>query len=117
MRHQKLVSFSGIALAMALVSGWSGTASAASSVVSARNSSDPQARVFGGTLYLYTSSDMNQSGSWPMDHTYAYSMSSATADPALAASWTDHNAVLAETSYGWSPNEKHLWAPDAFQGK
>jgi MYXO-CTERM domain-containing protein len=101
---------------VALVLGWYGPASAASTIISMRNSSDPQGRVFGGNLYLYTSSDLNQSGSWPMNKTYAYSLTNATADPGQASSWTDHGAVLSETAYAWSTMANHLWAPDAFQG-
>ena len=94
--------------------GKSAPAFAASTIVSARYSSDPQGRVFNGKLYLYTSSDLNQSGNWPMNKTYCYSLSNTTADPGLAASWTDNGAVLSESQYAWSSMSNHLWAPDAF---
>ena len=104
------------ALALSLALGWSVVGSAASTIVSARNSSDPRARVFDGKLYLYTSSDLNQGGNWPMSDTYCYSLSDSSADPGQAANWTDNGSVLNESDYAWSMGQNHLWAPDAFQG-
>lgn len=60
---------------------------------------------------------MNQSGNWPMNKTYAYSLKDDTADPGVASSWTDHGAIVDEQrDYKWSAGSNHLWAPDVFKG-
>lgn len=105
------------ALVLVVLLAGQGPASAASTIISVRNASDPRARVFDGQLYLYTSSDMNQGGNWPMNKTYGYALKDVNADPGLASSWVDHGDVLSESVYGWSAKQNHLWAPDAFQGK
>lgn len=80
-----------------------------------RNSSDPQARVFDGKLYLYTSSDLGTPGTrsnpYPMNTTYAYWIGKGQA--LEATSWRDGGAVLRESQYAWVPaGADHLWAPD-----
>lgn len=84
--------------------------------ITSRNSSDPQARVFDGRLYLYASSDLDTPGGaanpYPMNATYAYALTPG-ANPADPAAWTDGGAVLRESQYTWVPaGADHLWAPD-----
>lgn len=85
-------------------------------VIPFRNASDPQARVFDGALYLYTSEDLGTAGTasnpYPMSATYAYRLA-AGKNPGTPADWTDLGAVLRESQYTWVPGgADHLWAPD-----
>ncbi len=71
-----------------------------------RNSSDPHSSIFNGVLYLYTSSDMGITGSYPMSTTYCYSTSDLI-------NWTDNGAMINENSLPWAyHNTNQLWAPD-----
>ncbi len=69
-----------------------------------RNSSDPHASIFNGVLYLYTSSDLNLSGMYPMSTTYCY----ATTD---LINWQDYGAIISESQIPWSAKDNGLWAP------
>lgn len=117
------------ALALALVSGCATQSTSApppatggyvvdtpNPLVSSRNTSDPQVRVFRDRLYLFTSSDLGVSAVWPnpypMNTTYVYSVGRSGASGGPTA-WDDGGAVLHESQYDWVPEgADHLWAPD-----
>ncbi len=91
--------------------------SAAIPISTTYTTSDPTGRVMpdDNCVYVYTSSDLDQSGSWPMNQTRAFRAPN-TADPAsfVFQPVNDNGGViLNESQIPWvtgSPN--HLWAPD-----
>lgn len=85
------------------------------------NTSDPAitpcfATNFSG-LCLYTSSDDNQSGIYPMTKTRLFTLQDGL-DPSVESNWVNRGVVVDESTYanGMFRNHKHLWAPEGVPG-
>ncbi len=127
MKKMRLISFGILALFITLIFGCSLTnqsldgkagspddlnlsvASAATTygkvMIPGVNTSDPQARIFNGKIYLYVSSDLNAPGTYPMSNTYVYTSTDEV-------HWTG-KVILHENDYSWvKKSGNHLWAPD-----